>query len=508
MKDQKAKGILLSYLNTAFNMCFNLLVVPMLISALSDAQYGIYKVKQCFAGPLMMLNLGMSTIVVRAISGYRELQTEQAKLEKESTLFLASMISVVMAVVVFLLGMAMTGILPYFFAKTYNQEELDLAKKLLSIFTCTTALHILSDTFRGSALGNERFVFYYGTTTVQYVLRLIAIVALIQWTDLNAIMVAMVDLVLYAGIAIANICYSAFRLKERIHMHFFRREELVNIAMFSAAVLLQAIVTQVNNNVDNIILGAMIIDKKVITMYSSALSIFSIYNVLLSVFSNVYLPKAARLVTKGASVDELMDLVIHPGRIQAVIAVAIVCAFGLFGGNFIKIWIGEQHLAAWPVTLMLMIPVTIPLVQNMCVAILNAKLKQTFRSIVLFVMAIINVVLSVILVKYIGFWGAALGTAISILIGHVIAMNIYYHKVIGLRIFKMFREIFRGILPAGLITTAVCLPLAIFVMDTMVGFLIKCLVFVCIYLILLWTIGLQPKEKERIAEMCRGFLRR
>ena len=97
MKNQKSVGILLSYLNTALNMCFNLLMIPMLIGALSDTQYGIYKVMQSYAGPLMMLNLGMSTIVARSIARYRAMADEVGRRDKENTFAMATAVSVVMA---------------------------------------------------------------------------------------------------------------------------------------------------------------------------------------------------------------------------------------------------------------------------------------------------------------------------------------------------------------------------------------------------------------------------
>ena len=148
------------------------------------------------------------------------------------------------------------------------------------------------------------------------------------------------------------------------------------IASFSAAILLQAIVNQVNNNMDVVILGAIVIDKEIITMYSSALSIFTIYNSVMSVFVNIYFPKAERMVIQGRSGEELTDFVIGPGRIQAVIAVGILAAFGLFGKNFISVWIGDKYLDAYYVAIILMIPVTIPLVQNVCLSILDAKVKR------------------------------------------------------------------------------------------------------------------------------------
>ena len=498
MRSQKKGGIILSYFNTVLNMCMNLILIPMLISALTDNDYSLYKVMQSFTGPLMMFNLGMSTVVARCVAQHQARGTKESQLEKENTFAMAVIISVAMAALVILIGTAMLQLLPVMFGKTYSSYQLEEARKLLLIFVCTTALHIVNDTFRGGVLGRERFYFLYGTTTMRYIIRFASIILLIHFTELSVIAIATVDLVIYALLLLVNILYTALSLQERIHLYAFRKNDIIAITSFSLAILLQAVVNQVNDNMDTVILGAMVAEKQVITMYSSALSIYTIYNSLISVLAGVYLPKATHLVARGASGEELTEFVVNPGRIQAVIAIAILGAFGLFGQTFIHLWIGEQYGNAYYIALALMIPVTVPLVQNVCLSILDAKLKRLFRSAVLIIMAIANVVTSVILVKQIGYWGATIGTILSLIIGHVILMNIYYAKRIEIDVIRMFKGIFKGILPAGLLSVLICFPLSAFLCDTWFGLLIGCAAFVTVYAVFIWKIGLNNIEKNLV----------
>ena len=116
-------------------------------------------------------------------------------------------------------------------------------------------------------------------------------------------------------------------------------------------------------------------------------------------------------------------------------------------------------------------------------------------------MAVINVIVSIILVKMIGFWGAAIGTFASLIIGHGILMNIYYAKTFKMEIGRMFRSIFKGILPAGLAASLVCIPLSIFVENTIFFFLIKCASFMVVYALFLWLFGMNSDEKRMIRKM-------
>jgi O-antigen/teichoic acid export membrane protein len=158
---------------------------------------------------------------------------------------------------------------------------------------------------------------------------------------------------------------------------------------------------------------------------------------------------------------------------------------------------------AWWVILMLMIPVTIPLVENAVISILDASMKRMFRSVVLVVMAVLNLMVSVVLVQWLGFWGAAVGTAASLLLGHGLLMNLYYAKVFRIEVLRMFRQIFAGILPAGLLTSLLCLPLALFLPDTVLWLVVKCGSFVLIYAILLCIFGLNTSEKAVFGKFLR-----
>ncbi|WP_211283659.1 polysaccharide biosynthesis C-terminal domain-containing protein [Thomasclavelia cocleata] len=104
---------------------------------------------------------------------------------------------------------------------------------------------------------------------------------------------------------------------------------------------------------------------------------------------------------------------------------------------------GYEH--AYYVALLLIIPVTVPLIQNLGIEIQRAKNMHKFRSVVYFIIAIGNVLLSIPLTKVYGEVGAALGTAITMILGNIIIMNWYYQARVKLdmkyfwgNIFKLF----------------------------------------------------------------------
>ncbi len=503
---KKKIAIALSYVNMLMGMVVNIYLTPMLIMTLGDVDYSLYKVMHSLAGPLTMFHLGISTVVTRSIVKNKSCGDEGAK-EKQNTMALALLASAVMSLLVIIAGIVIYFSIPSVYGKTYSADSLLVGKKIFVMFVIASVLHMLTDAFSGCVLGHERYVISSAIPLAKTVGKCVLLFVLLK-CGLGVLFVVAVDLILAIFTFLFTLLYAVCVLHEFPKFHYFDKKQLAEIVSFGLAILLQAFVNQVNNNMDTMILGAFVTDTAVITMYSSALAIYSIYNSLISVVTSYFLPQAAKLTTQNASGREMTDFVVKPGRFQAVIAVACILGFAMFGRNFIAIWIGARYMDAYWIILLLMIPVTIPLVENAIISILDATMKRLFRSIVLVVMAVVNLILSVILVNLIGFWGAAIGTTLSLLIGHGILMNIYYAKELHIEVLRMFRQIFSGILPAGLIAATACLPLAIFLPDTLLYFILKCVSFIVVYAVLLLVIGLNHNEKAILGSVVRKVLKK
>lgn len=502
---RKKLGIALSYLNLLVGMVVNIFITPMLIVSLGDVDYSLYKVMQSFAGPLSMFHLGVSTVVTRSIVKFASSE-DYSELDKKNTMALSLLASTVMAVIVLAAGAGMYVAIPSLYSGTYSEASLRMGQQIFAMFVAASVIHMLTDVFSGCILGHEHYTVSSLIPLLKTVCKCILMIVLLK-CNLGVRFVVAVDLILAIGVFAFSAYYGVLVLHEVPKLSYFDKKQLMEILSFGLAILLQSFVNQVNNNVDTMILGALVDEKAVITMYSSALTVYTIYNSLISVVSNYFLPNATRLVTRNASGQELTDFVIKPGRFQAVIALACTCGFALFGRNFIRIWIGPKYLDAYSVILMLMIPVTIPLVQNAMISVLDAAMKRMIRSVVLVVMAVLNVFGSVILVQQLGFWGAAIGTALSLILGHGILMNAYYAKAFKIEVFRMFGGIFRGILPAGLLAAAACVPLALLLPDTVVWFVLKCVSFLAVYGLFLCLFGFSQDEKRMVQSVLKRLFK-
>jgi virulence factor mvin family protein len=113
----------------------------------------------------------------------------------------------------------------------------------------------------------------------------------------------------------------------------------------------------------------------------------------------------------------------------------------IFGREFIVLWAGANYEISYAIALILVLPVSVPLIQNLGLAVLQAKNKVKFRSIAAFCVTLVNIAISIPLAKAYGGVGAACGTAFAITFLNICVMNIYYARVIGLDIAKFWRNI-------------------------------------------------------------------
>jgi O-antigen/teichoic acid export membrane protein len=171
-------------------------------------------------------------------------------------------------------------------------------------------------------------------------------------------------------------------------------------------------------------------------------------------------------------------------------------------------WAGENYSEAYIIVLLLIIPVTVPLIQNIGIEIQKAKNMHKFRSIIYLLIAIGNVLLSIPLTRVYGEIGAAMGTGISMLLGNGIIMNIYYHKEIGIDIKYFWIEILKFI-PALVIPIMVGIIINLFVdINQLIIFFICIIIYLFVFSISMWVFGMNESEKDLIVIPVNKFIRR
>lgn len=502
MKSERKIGAGLSYVSTALNSLVSIFITPFILTALGDVEYGIYRSISALTGQLALVSIGVGTMATVMVARYNARQDENAKQERENFLAMAITASVLIALLVLVIGGILGIGIDRLYANTLNEAQISLTKRLYALLVLNVALYLLRDVFTGIINGYEKFAYSGLLKVVRIVLRVVLILILLS-LGFKSIGLVMCDLTVSVTLILLDVVFCIGKLKVKARFHYFDKLLFKMMFTFSAAILLQTIVNQVNQNLDSVILGAMIAPERV-TVYSLALTIYVAYNGVGSSISSLFTPEAARLVQRNEGQQEINAFTVKVGRIQLLINALILGGFICVGRDFVRIWAGDGKEDVYFISLLLLLPAC--LANTLCGAnsVLDGYMKRMGRSVILIIMAVYNVVSSIIMIHFIDYWGAALGTATSVIVGQIGLMCLYYKRIFNFDIKGYFTEMSKGILPAFVFGIIVgTLVGQIPCNSAFVRLMLEGIAFCAVYGGILVRFGLRDEEKQILFGMLK-----
>lgn len=497
----KKGSIILSYISLAVHSASNIILTPLYLKYLGMDQYGLYQMIYTVASYILILDFGIKVAMVRYISKYHASNDYESERN-----FSAHCLITVTAIVIIMIGIGLW--INIFLLKIYPTiaaDEANTAHQLLLIMLLVITGTVFERFVSGCLAAYEHFFVISCVSVIKITLKVVLTISLLC-LGAGVIAVALVDAIIIFGSIVLFSIYAIRELHFKVKLSKFEFALIVEIFSFVFPIFLQAIIGYINNYVDKTILGVMT-SKSDVAIYSVAMTFITLFNSIPSVISGVFLPQATKLVfSERCNSDSLTNFVIRSGRYQFMLCGGFICGFVLFGKEFIILWAGPDAVQSWIIALIIMVSNMVPLIQNTVLSILDALKKRLFRSVVLFFISIINVLISIFLVSRYGMMGAPIGTALAFIFGYGVIMNIYYQKEIKIQVGRMFRTIFSR--------TWLCLipPVILGILCNMhlsdyswISFLSKCFVFLAIYGSMLLAYGLNSYEKNDILSLFKRF---
>jgi len=291
-----------------------------------------------------------------------------------------------------------------------------------------------------------------------------------------------------------NVIYCFKILKLKIKFAGFDKALFREIFKYSFFVFLGAIAYQIYWNTDQLIL-AIFVGSAPIAIYAVS-SQFNTYFISLSnVLSSIFLPKLTKMVAVEENKNELMKLLTKVGRIQYYICSYIFVGFVLVGKQFIVRWMGESYSYCYIIAIILMFPQIFSIIQSLFATMLEAMNKHKVKAYIYLTIAIVNVLISVLLVKKYQGLGCAIGTAIGMII-NATANNIYYKYFIKLDIKYFWLKILKLVIPSSITFGLGFIVIKMLSPSSYISILIFGIIFTIIYFIVFWILGFNKYEKD------------
>lgn len=493
MKDsnQVKFGAVLSYILVIINTIYGLIITPYIVFQLGAAQYGVYKVVASLSSAMMVLDLGIGSTVLRYIATFR------AEKREEKIPNYVSMSYIQCAIITALMAFVSVGIIyliPNVYSETFSLADIISAQKLFFIMAINMCLHVFENLQNGVISGYNRFTVVNSLKLTRVGLRAILMYVVLIFIK-SATVLVVVDLCLTVLLMVIEASYIRFKLRLRIHLTRWDSSVFKESFLYTLLMFVQSIVAQVNTNVDNIVIGA-IVSSVAVTIYSYGLQLFSMFEQLATSISSVMLPSVAVLLKNEPSPRQMEDYVIKIGRIQFVVLGGALFGFFSVGKEFIDLWLGDFYKDVWFIAMVLMVPATIELVQNVCLSILRAKNLMKFKTVTTGLMAIINISITIILVKKLGYVAASYGTALGLIIANIVIMDIYYKLKLNINSIRIQLSIMKNTILCQIIAAAATIALSKIIGEgSWLLFGLKALSFISVYGLCLLVFGLKKSEK-------------
>ena len=450
---QRRAGAALSYVSLVVNAAVSFVYVPLLLGFLGTDDYGVYELIGSFIAYLSVMDAGMCVTLSRF---YVQSLVRGDEGETANLLAMGAAIYGAIAVVAVLVGAGCYALLGPLFGGSFTPSELDLARRMMLLVIVNCAVVLPGNWFLAVINARERFVFARSLAIAKYLLQVATVVAVLL-LGAGALGVVAAQVACNALGVAAYAVYVARRLPVRVSLVRWDWRLAGSLFAFSGFVLLNMVFDQVFWKTGQVVLGA-VGGAASVAVYGVACKVVTAGFMQVSTgVTGVFLPRLAALEASGDPGRETDTLFRRIGRIQGLLVWGVLGGFVALGRPFVELWAGPDFALAYPVVVVLMVGLSVALVQNLGISVLQAKNRMGFRAAVYTALAVLDVLLSIPAGRAWGVMGVAWVAAVLLFLGTGPVMNVYYRRAIGLDIPAFWRSVLPTVVPAAMATAALML---------------------------------------------------
>ncbi len=406
---------------------------PFIIHTLGDRLYGFWTLIGAFIGYYGLLDFGLSIAVGRHMAGALGSNNEQAINKVYNT---ALPIFIAIGGIALLITFVIAYISPWILT---NPEEIPLFRTVILILGCNMAIDFVARVYTGSLHAQMNF----------HIVSLVQIAALMVRTSLIVLaLTAGYQILALACISFfttssSNVAYYYYARKKlpalRFNSKHFSRDTATTLFSYSFFVIIANVANLLRFQVDGFVIASFL-SLAAVTHYSIASSLANYFVQFLVKIMSVFTPLFSRQEAQKAH-EAIKETLYFATRISVAISSFIAFAMVAWGRPFIERWMGVDYQDAYPCLVMLVMGLLPLLSQQPAHSLLMATSKHKILAVINLLEGLLNLSLSLILVRYYGILGVALGTFFSLFISKLIVFPIYFTKISSFLYFEYMRNL-------------------------------------------------------------------
>ena len=412
-KKRFAINVSMNWAATAVSMIVPFFLTPFVVRHLGSSAYGVWILAVAITSYLGLLDLGLRSAVIRFVS---KAQAQGEPTEANRAIAAALWLRVIIAGGVSVVSATLAYATPHFFK---IPPELRQAAQI-TVLMCAlgVAITLVTGVFGAVLTAIHRFDLLSSITMGQTVFRAGGVLILLRsGRGLVSLAYWEAGVILIAGL---TTCFVAWKIFPACRIRVFRpdNEVLRMLWSYSVTTFVFMMAVQVIVNTDSIVVGAFL-SVGMVTFFTIGASLVGYAQQVSGAVSSTFIPMASGLEASGRY-EDLQKMLIR--GTQAMLGLALPIAVALFfrGKTFITLWMGPQYgQVSETILRILMISLFLSMADATAGSIMMAMGKHKGMTRWAVYEAIINLGLSIVLVKTIGLNGVAWGTSLSMLITHL-----------------------------------------------------------------------------------------
>ena len=497
--NQLKAGVVLNYVVIFLNTVVGLLYTPYMLRMMGQSEYGLYSLVASVIAYLTVLDLGFGNAIVRYTAKFRAEKKTEEQYEMFGMFFL---LYLVIGIVAFGIGLGLYFNVDTLFGNTMTAVELGRARIMMLLLVANLAFTFPMSIWGSIIQAYEDFVFQKSLNIIRIILNTAVMICLLHF-GYKAVAMVVVQTIFNVLTLVINFIYCRRKLNIHIYFRFrhFHWGFLKEVALYSFWIFLNAIIDRVYWSTGQFVLGAMV-GTAAVAVFAIAIQLEGMYMQFSTAISSVFLPKVTAMVATNRSRKEISDLFIRTGRIQYIVLAYILSGFIIFGRQFIELWAGAGYSDAYMISLLFFIPLTVPLIQNLGITILQARNEMKFRSVLYIIIAIVSLAMQIVLTSHFGGIGCAMGVSGALVVGQILIMNVYYRRRQELDIKTFWKEISKmSVIPIVLIISSMLIIRHFFALDSWGKLILGIAAFSLVYIPLFFRFSMTDDERNLFISM-------
>lgn len=492
-------GVILSYLHMTLQVVVGLLYTPIMLRLLGQVEYGLYALVASIVSYVGLLSFGFGGAYLRFHSRML-IEGGAEQVARLNGVFMT--IFTMLGLVAGGLGGLMAANVDAILGDRFASAELDVARVLMWILSLNIAVTFPTTVFNSYIVAHERFSVQKIVAIAQTLTNPIIVLTLLSG-GFGAIALAL-STITVGVLASVYLSWYCFRhLSMRITFRNFQFSVVREVIGFSGPIFVYMVVDQILWQVNKLVVGRSHGPSEV-AIYGVAALLATYYMDLAGVLSRVFEPRVNRMVAGGSSDAHLTELFIRVGRLQFIVQALFLTGLIFIGPSFLVLWAGEEYAPSYVVLLLLILPVSIPLLQNIGVEVQKAKNLLAFRARVDVIAAVASLALAIPLAQAFGAAGAAAATGFCILSARGFVLNWYYHARVGLNVRRFWFQML-SFTPALVLPTFVGLIVLLSgVAANPAGLAAAVAALTLAYLGSMWVLGMNSGERDLVRAILRS----